>query len=163
MSVVVSFDAYSPKSANYRLSGFPGVKLYPPYNCGMEMEPSKGIAPLNRPLSDQESELLTWLLEHGFRGAQELVSQIPKLTVVGICTCGCPTIYFAFDGVPVKRKGEQLISDYIAELDGHQMGLMVFQTDGLLSSMEVYSLPGLKEPFGLPPVSSIVGAVEDSQ
>jgi len=127
----------------------------------MANETSKGIAPLNRPLSVQESELLTWLLEHGFRDAPELVSQIPRLTVVGRCSCGCPTVYFAFDGVPVKRKGEQLISDYIADVDGHQMGLMVFQTNGLLSSLEVYSCPGIDEPFGLPPIDSIVGAVGD--
>jgi hypothetical protein len=134
----------------------------PPYNFEMANETNKGIASLNRPLSAQESELLTWLLEHGFRGAPEFASQIPRLTVVGRCTCGCPTISFAFDGVPVKRKGEQLISDYIADVNGHQMGIMVFQTNGLLSSLEVYSCPGTDEPFGLPPIQNIIGAVEGS-
>ena len=103
---------------------------------------SRGIAPLNRQLTEQECEVLTWLLEHGVPGAPDFVSQIPRLSVVGKCTCGCPTLYFALDGVPVKRNGEQGISDYIAELDGHPIGLMVFQTNGLLSSLEAYSLPG---------------------
>ena len=79
---------------------------------------SRGIAPLNRQLTEQECEVLTWLLEHGVPGAPDFVSQIPRLSVVGKCTCGCPILYFASDGVPVKRKGEQGISDYIAEVDG---------------------------------------------
>jgi hypothetical protein len=118
---------------------------------------AKGIASLNRPLTEEEATLLKWLLEHGFRGARDFVSQIERLTVVGKCTCGCPTIYFAFDGRPVKRKGEQLISDYIAEVDKMPVGVMVFQTDGLLSSLEIYSLPGTDKPFGLPPVDSVIG------
>ena len=102
------------------------------------------------------------LLEHGFPGASDLVSQIPRLTVSGKCTRGCPTIHFVFDSVPVKRKGEQVISDYIAEVDAHPIGLMVFQTNGLLSSLGSRSLPGTDKPFDLPPIRSIVGQADKS-
>jgi hypothetical protein len=57
----------------------------------------------------------------------------------------------------LTRKGEQIISDYFAEVDGHPIGLMVFQTSGHLSSLEAYSLPGADEPFDLPPISCILG------
>jgi hypothetical protein len=77
--------------------------------------------------------------------------------VVGKCTCGCPTVFFAYEGVPVKRKGERLISDYIAEVEGMQVGVMVFQNDGILSSLEAYSMPGTNKPFGLPAIESMLG------
>lgn len=123
----------------------------------MAEEVSKLIVHLSRPLTREEAELLRWLLKHGSAGAEELGSQIEKLTVIGKCTCGCPTIYFAHDGEPVKRKGERLISDHLAEVDGMPVGVMVFQSNGILSSLEVYSLPGTEKTFGLPAVASILG------
>ncbi len=126
-------------------------------NTETPQEPNRGISSLNRSLTPEEANLLLWLLRHGFRGAKNLVSQVERLTVVGKCTCGCPTIYFALDGVPVKRKGEQVISDYIANVNDMPVGVMVFQTDGRISSLEVYSLPGSDKPFGLPAIDSILG------
>lgn len=58
------------------------------------------------------------------------------------------TVDFALDGVPVERKGEQLISDWLAEVDGEQVGVMLFQTKGKISTLEVYSLAGSDKPFG---------------
>jgi hypothetical protein len=118
----------------------------------MTEEQGKGIAPVDRPLSQEETDLL-----NGFRNADEWLPQIRRLKVIGTCTCGCPTIYFAFDGVPVKRKGEQLISDHLASVDGMPVGVMVFQTGGHISSLEVYSLPGSDKPFGLPMIESMLG------
>jgi hypothetical protein len=123
----------------------------------MPPEPNNGIEALNRPLTLEEKDLLRWLLEHGFPGAEKLLPQIEKLTVVGKCTCGCPTVYFALDGVPVKRKGEKVISDYLALVDEMPVGVMVFETDGNLSSLEAYSCPGSDKPFGLPAINSIHG------
>ena len=126
-------------------------------NPEVPQDPQKGIEPLNRPLTQEEAELLRWLLAKGFRGARNFIPQVERLTVIGKCTCGCPAIYFALDGAPVKRKGEQLISDYIAHVDDMPVGVMVFQTEGRISSLEVYSLPGSDKPFGLPEVGSILG------
>jgi hypothetical protein len=123
----------------------------------MTEEPVRAITPLDRPLAYEEADLLRWLLAHGFRDAGEFLPQVERLTVIGKCSCGCPTIYFAIDGVPVKRRGEQLISDHLAEVEGMPVGVMVFQTGGSISSLEVYSLPGSDKPFGLPAIDSILG------
>ena len=64
-------------------------------------------------------------------------------------------MYFALDGAPVPRKGERLVSDHLASVNGMEVGIMLFETDGLLSSLEVYSCPGTDEPFGLPQIASI--------
>jgi hypothetical protein len=122
----------------------------------MKQNPNNGIAPLNRPLTREEADLLRWLLEHGFPGVAEFLPQVGRLTVVGMCTCGCPTVYFALDDIPVKRKGEKLISDHLASVDESPVGVMVFETGGRISSLEVYSLPGSDKPFGLPAIDSIV-------
>jgi hypothetical protein len=72
-----------------------------------------------------------------------------------IATCGCPTIYFAFKGEPVSRKGEHLISDHLATVEGMDVGVLLFQSGGTLSSLEVYSAQGTDKPFGLPKIESL--------
>ncbi len=111
---------------------------------------------VERPLTSRERELVLWLIEHGeYADPERLKSQLPSLSVRERCTCGCPTVYFAVDGVPVPRKGERLVSDYLALVEGADVGVMLFETDGLLSSLEVYSCAGSSEPFGLPEINSI--------
>jgi hypothetical protein len=123
----------------------------------MNEDTGKGLEALKRPLTPQERDLVLWLLEHSKVSASHLLPQIDRLSVFEKCDCGCPTVYFALDGVPVKRKGEQLISDWLAEVDGDGVGVMLFQTDNRISSLEVYSLAGTEKPFGLPPTESIHG------
>jgi hypothetical protein len=118
---------------------------------------SKGVERLSRPLSPQERDLVRWLIEHSHIDAGHLLPQIDRMTVAGKCNCGCPTIYFALDGESVTRKGEQLISDWIAKVDGDLVGVMLFQTNGQISSMEVYSCAGTYKPFGLPAIDTIMG------
>jgi len=123
----------------------------------MSDDTSKGLEPLQRPLTPQERDLVRWLLEHGHSDTSHLLPQIDRLSVFERCSCGCPTVYFAFDGVPVARKGEQLISDWLAAVDGDGVGVMLFQSGNKISSLEVYSLAGTVEPFGLPAIESIRG------
>jgi hypothetical protein len=114
------------------------------------------LAPCERPLTDHERELVEWLIEHGTYGDKPtLHAQIPHLSVRERCTCGCPTVYFAFDGKPVPTKGERLVSDHLAIVDGMEVGIMLFETNGDLSSLEVYSCAGSDQPFGLPDTTSI--------
>lgn len=115
-----------------------------------------GLADDRRPLTQHERELVVWLIEHGtYEDMQKLHAQIPRLSVRQYCTCGCPTVYFALDDKPVARKGERLVSDYLASVEGMEVGVMLFETDGNLSSLEVYSCPGTDHPFGLPELASI--------
>jgi hypothetical protein len=47
------------------------------------------------------------------------------------------------------------VSDYLATVDGMEVGIMLFETNRDLSSLEVYSCPGTAQPFGLPDTASI--------
>ena len=114
--------------------------------------------PLNRALTQDERELIRWLLEHSvIKDASHLLLQIDRLTVVAKCNCGCPTVDFALDGEPIARKGEACISDWLAEVDGMPVGVQLWHVNGRLSTLEVYSLPGTDQPYGLPTIASILG------
>ncbi len=123
----------------------------------MSEDTSRGLEPLERPLTSQERDLVRWLLEHSHLDVSHLVSQIDRLSVFEKCSCGCPTVYFALDCVPVARQGERLISDWLAEVDGNSVGVMLFQSGDKISSLEVYSCAGTVKQFGLPAIESIRG------
>ncbi|HZB89470.1 MAG TPA: hypothetical protein VE291_12470, partial [Terracidiphilus sp.] len=84
-----------------------------------------------------------------------LRAQVAKLSVHGGCTCGCPTVYFALNGVPVNQKRENLIADFLATVDGEKVGVMLFERDKLLSSLEAYSCAGSDKPFALPEIATL--------
>jgi hypothetical protein len=113
--------------------------------------------PVERQLTQQEKDLVRWLAEHSHRETSRLLPQIERLTITSKCTCGCPTIDFALDGVLPERKNHYLISDWLAEVDGEAVGVMLFETNGQISMLEVYSLAGSDKPFGLPAIASIKG------
>jgi hypothetical protein len=72
-------------------------------------EPSIGIRPEHRPLTDAERTLLEWLIAHGSHEAQQYAPQVSQVRVVGTCTCGCPTIDLAAG----DRDHRTVASDYI--------------------------------------------------
>jgi len=123
----------------------------------MASDSNKFYEQVRRPLTQQERDLVRWLIEHAHRDVGDLLSQIERLTVASKCKCGCPTVDFALDGMPVERRGEQLISDWLAEVEGEPVGVMLFQTNGIISTLEVYSLAGSDKPFGLPAIESMKG------
>jgi hypothetical protein len=110
---------------------------------------------LDRPLTQQEQDLVRWLIEHSHLDASHLLPQIDRLRVAWRCNCGCPTIDFALDGEPVGSKSEQLVSDWLADVEGMPVGVMLWQANGGISTLEVYSLPGCEGFFGLPSIESI--------
>jgi len=112
---------------------------------------------VRRPLTIQERDLVRWLIEHAHKNAEHLLPQVERLTVAGKCNCGCPTVDFALDGELVNRKGERMISDWLAEVDGDPVGVMLFEANGKISTLEVYSCAGSEKPFGLPAIESIKG------
>jgi hypothetical protein len=120
---------------------------------------NKGLELLKRSLTQDERELIVWLVEHGtYKNRVQLKSQIDILSVHQRFTCGCPTIYFALNGMPVPRNGERLVSDHLATVDGEDVGVMLFETDGNLSSLDVYSCAGSDQPCGLPKIRQIRNA-----
>lgn len=124
---------------------------------------NKGLESLDRPLSSEERELVFWLIEQSSSDDKpELRLQLESLSIHGKCTCGCPTVYFAVNGVPVTKPGENLIADYLATVNGEDVGVMLFERDGLLSSLEVYSCAGSDKPFGLPGIATLHSFEEHS-
>jgi hypothetical protein len=110
---------------------------------------------LNRDLTQHERDVVRWLLEHGNPGAEKLIPQVDRLTVIAKCTCGCPTVDFALDGKPVPGKGHGLISDNLGEVDGMSVGVMLFATGEKIFMLEVYSTAGTDKTFGLPAVKDL--------
>ena len=116
---------------------------------------AKGMKPENRPATSEERSLVEWLLRHGKPGAEQFLNQVESLVVVGKCFCGCPTVYFAQRGEPGAQGAEHILADYLATVNGEDVGVILFQTGGRLSSLEVYSQGGTDKPFGLPEVDTI--------
>jgi hypothetical protein len=105
---------------------------------------------LDRPLTDAERQFLTWLLEHGERGATEYLSQIPSVTVIGQCSCGCPTLDLAVAGKHGKG-GSTIVADFVGTTpEGTLVGVLVHVREGTLSELEVYDMRGDAERFSFP-------------
>ena len=128
------------------------------YNLHMPEITNPCREPLNRALTQHERNLIRWLIEHSFvKDASRLLPQVDRLSVVAKCNCGCPTIDFALDGEPVARKGGHFISDWPADVDGMPVYVQLWRSNDRISSLEVGSLPGTDQPFGLPAIESILG------
>lgn len=115
----------------------------------------KGLQPENRPATAQERSLIEWLLRHGKPGSEQFLKQVGSLVVVSKCTCGCPTVHFAQEGEAVVQDTDRILADYLARVNKEDVGIILFQKEGRLSLLEVYSLAGTEEAFGLPELESI--------
>jgi hypothetical protein len=117
---------------------------------------------LNRALAQEERNLVRWLIEHSFvKDAARLLPQVENLSLVSKCNCGYPTIDFALDGKPAALKGQGPITDWLAEVNGMPVYMQLWiSKDGQISSLEVGSLPGTDQPFGLPATESILGYLQ---
>jgi len=109
----------------------------------------------HRPITAKERALIDWLLRHGNPGSQQFLEQVDSLVVVWKCSCGCPTVNFAAKGKPVPQEAEHILADYLAAVDGEDVGIILFQRGGRLSSLEVYSQAGTDKSFGLPEIETI--------
>jgi hypothetical protein len=115
----------------------------------------KGLEAMRRAVTREEAAVIEWLLRHGEQGSDRFFVQIETLTIVSRCTCGCPTVYFELENNQASRKGERLISDQLGTVDGEDVGVMLFELNGRLSSLEVYSCAGADKPFGLPKLEDL--------
>jgi hypothetical protein len=86
--------------------------------------------------SEPEGHLIKWFLEHGVPGSDEFISQIDSLTVISKCRCGCPTVNFTLHGKSVLSENKHILADYLVTVDGQDVGVILFQREGRLSSLE---------------------------
>lgn len=108
------------------------------------------------PLLDDERALLNALLAHDFPGVEELREQALHVTAKRGCECGCGTIEFVADGTPVARSGATNpvpVDGFVTTADGDEAGgLILFVSDGMLQSLEIYSHT---EPLPLPRLEEV--------
>lgn len=118
-----------------------------------------GTLPEDRPLTAEEKELAEYLLRHA--APPEALAFIPQLDhahVTGRCPCGCPTVDLVVPPeyrIPSPPENRPL-ADATGWVNGKLVGVMIFQSGGLLSLLEAYRLEDISDdPFGLPPISTI--------
>ncbi len=107
---------------------------------------------MSRSLTDNELNLVRWLLENGTDTASAYVSQLDTLTVDSMCECGCASINFGVDGTtPDQKSVMTILADY--EWDGENgelIGVFVFARGDRLAGLEVWSPDGLSDCKVLP-------------
>jgi len=115
------------------------------------------MQPEHRALTEEERALLVWLIRNGDPDALSYAGQLSEITVVGMCTCGCPSIDLALRGAECRKTGP---SHLLVDLDGKtregiEVGVMLHARDGEISELEVYTIADVKGPFGLPTIESL--------
>ena len=125
------------------------------YHCLM-VEANHYRAPENRALTTDERILLEWLISNGSPDAAKYAPQIPRVSVVSRCTCGCPTIDLAVDGKHEDGPSE-LVADFVGKSpEGIQVGVILHCRGGQISELEVYAMGEVNGVFGLPCPDALV-------
>ena len=96
-----------------------------------------------RALTSIEAAVLEALLAQDFPGVVELRTQAHEVLAVTGCTCGCGTIDLLPQGANLPRSASPSPTPSEGRVrdadDADQGGILLFLTDGLLASLEVYS------------------------
>jgi hypothetical protein len=110
-----------------------------------------------RPLSREERILLEWLIANGSPDAQRYASQVADASVVGTCTCGCPTIDLAVGDRKQRKTAPSLIlADFVGKTpEGIEVGVILHAREGEISELEIYAIPQVDGPFNLPSIESL--------
>jgi hypothetical protein len=88
------------------------------------------FVPEVRQLTALERDVLGAPLSVDFPGVEGLRAQAREVSVVGVCDCGCPTIYFT----PKPPDQDRLAVE--AVVPGSSEGVLLFVTDSGLDAME---------------------------
>jgi hypothetical protein len=113
----------------------------------------------NRPLTVEEKAVAERLLRCAApKEGLAFIAQLDHARVTGRCSCGCPTVDLT---VPLEFRvvdppPDRPLADATGSVNGKSVGIMLFQSEGLLGCLEVYPLEDFSnDPFGLPQVDSI--------
>jgi hypothetical protein len=100
--------------------------------------------------------LLEWLLAHGCPNAGLYAAQLPQVTVVSRCSCGCPTIDLAVHGKQTFGASELVADAEGRSREGISVGVILHGRKGQLAELEVYPIDEIQGPFALPSPSTLV-------
>lgn len=103
-----------------------------------------------RPLTEQERALAQWMLEHGGLEAPRFLAQLARAeATTWRCVCGCASYNFKVGGEPEAPPGVNILGDFMVGEGQDSFGVFIFQSEGILSGVEVYGL-GADAPQTLP-------------
>lgn len=112
-----------------------------------------------RPLTEHEYALALWMLEHGRPEALQYIEQLAGAEATSWrCVCGCASFNFKIIGKPETPPGVNILGDYVVGEADDCYGIFIYQSEGILSGVEVYSLAAdasqtLPQPNQLRPAS----------
>jgi hypothetical protein len=110
---------------------------------------------LPRNLTQEELQLVRWLIDHGNSKASQFADQVDQIKVEAHCECGCASIDF----VPPKEDkatGLNILSDYLwTNSIGGLSGIFLFAKGVNLAGLEVWSVDGSETPMSLPKTESL--------
>jgi hypothetical protein len=96
-----------------------------------------------RPLTDEEQQLIKWMLEHGSAEASSLLAQLELARATSWrCRCGCASFNIALEGrePPAAVEKMHIVADFVFGPDREPNGIFLFEKGGLLAGLEVYGL-----------------------
>jgi hypothetical protein len=90
-----------------------------------------------RPLTGEERRLVQWMLENGSPEAKQFLPQLDSAEATAWrCPCGCESFNFAIAGHQAPA-GVHIIADFLFGGDEELCGIFLFESQGLLSGLEV--------------------------
>jgi hypothetical protein len=120
-----------------------------------DVKPAKTL-PLDRDLTSEERAIAEWLLLNADPPATAFLHQLDSARVTGQCSCGCPTVDLLIGpDTPRAEPVDNPVGDAIGEVNGKMVGVMLLQSQGFLTCLEVYDLSDIEPPYGLPDLSSL--------
>ena len=122
----------------------------------MTVEPQPKSTDLPRPLNPDEREFLVYLLNKFVPNPENYLSQLERVVVVGQCACGCPSIdmWKAGEEPAPGERSHVFWSGSGTNAVGELVGLLLWQTDGMLSGLEIFPCSDERD-CGLPCLESI--------
>jgi hypothetical protein len=114
-----------------------------------------------RSLTAEEYFIALWMIEHGDASGHHFIAQLECAeATTWRCICGCASFNFKIPGYPAAPPGVHILGDYIFGGENDAAGIFIFQSEGILSGVEVYGLAGdapssLPKPGQLRPFGSI--------
>jgi hypothetical protein len=105
-----------------------------------------------RQLTDDEQQLVKWMLENGSNEASLLLPQLELARATSWrCVCGCASFNIVLEGRESQFVTNKMnvVADFVFGPDDQPNGIFIFEKDGLLAGLEVYGLAG-DAPKSLP-------------
>jgi hypothetical protein len=112
----------------------------------------------DRAFTQDEREMLQWLLASGDERAQSFVPHIENARVFGRCGCGCASIDFVASSTkPNLPAGmEQLGDEYFwVGTMGGTCAVFAYARGNSPAGLETYSLDGIETPSQLPSITQL--------